>query len=434
MSEIARHQLFITPVHGTWPRGLFPRIARFKQRVRELTWRQRRDPPPPLWFEEGSPFLARLSTELGDIPHKIVPLLWSGENSIFKRDKTAHALAEHLSAEHTEHPQATQLVIAHSHGGNIALRALHDLHLRDASRSYGAESANPLVVTLATPFVEVHHADFGLKPAFVRIAVLIAIITLLHLSVAMPAWERLHLAEAFFSSHGLFTLTIYVVLFSLLYFFIFGVIARYLFPGSSSATARQNQVEALKDATRLGEIVSGQAQRVFIVRAIDDEASLVLALGTIVNYVTTRFIIYIYWIGIFFPIPLVVILSFFFHQWVENAAKVACCAFILILFGLLSVARTAHGRELALSPMECQINTQSAPDAVGLSKVVTLVRRSYVKSLRHGIYDHEDCAKTISDWVRSQVCAPPVRDETSVVPGARRARSGVSDADHGRPS
>jgi hypothetical protein len=59
--------------------------------------------------------------------------------------------------------------------------------------------------------------------------------------------------------------------------------------------------------------------------------------------------------------------------------------------------------------MECQINTHSTPDAIGLSKIVTLVRRTFVKSLRHGIYDDEDCAKLISDWLRSQFCALPVR-------------------------
>jgi hypothetical protein len=40
-----------------------------------------------------------------------------------------------------------------------------------------------------------------------------------------------------------------------------------------------------------------------------------------------------------------------------------------------------------------------------------LVRRTYVKSLRHGIYEHEDCAKAISDWVRSHVRHPPVEWE-----------------------
>jgi hypothetical protein len=152
MSEV-RHHLLITLVHGTWPRGLFPRIFLFKQRVRGLM-RRKRPGAPPFWFEEGSPFLARLTTELRDISHKMKPLLWSGENSIFERDKTAHVLAEHLSAEHAENRQATQLVIAHSHGGDIALRALHDSQKRNASQVDGADNANPLVVTLGTPLLK----------------------------------------------------------------------------------------------------------------------------------------------------------------------------------------------------------------------------------------------------------------------------------------
>jgi len=49
------------------------------------------------------------------------------------------------------------------------------------------------------------------------------------------------------------------------------------------------------------------------------------------------------------------------------------------------------------------MNTQSAPDAIRLSGVITLVSHKYVKSLRHGIYEHDNCAKAISDWVRSQL-------------------------------
>jgi len=110
MPEVARHHLLITLVHGTWGRGFFPRHRR-RDRL-------------PLWFEESSPFLARLSAELGDVPHKIKPVLWSGANSIFERDKTAHVLAEYLSAENAEHPQASQLIIAHSHGSAISHSAL----------------------------------------------------------------------------------------------------------------------------------------------------------------------------------------------------------------------------------------------------------------------------------------------------------------------
>ena len=135
-----------------------------------------------------------------------------------------------------------------------------------------------------------------------------------------------------------------------------------------------------------------------VIRAIDDEASLVMALGTIVNYATTKSI---------------VIASFIFSLWfllaifktekssLPDVALIVAgwIVFTILLFGILMVSRSVHGRELAVSPMECQINTQSTPDGAG-TKIITLVRRTYVKSLRHGIYDHEDCAKTISDWVR----------------------------------
>jgi len=133
MLEIARRQLLITLVHGTWPRGLFPRLFLFKQWVRGLMGRRQPSEPPPFWFAEDSAFLARLSDELRDVPHKITLLPWTGKNSIDARDEAAHRLATHLLAEHAEHPQATQLIIAHSHGGNIALRALHHLGRHDAS-------------------------------------------------------------------------------------------------------------------------------------------------------------------------------------------------------------------------------------------------------------------------------------------------------------
>ena len=98
-----------------------------------------------------------------------------------------------------------------------------------------------------------------------------------------------------------------------------------------------------------------------------------------------------------------------FPYWAYAALLAGFIVFTPTLLAALMVSRSVHGRELAVSPMECQINTQSTPDAKGLSEIITLVRRNYVKSLRHGIYDHEDCDKAISDWVRSQLCALPAR-------------------------
>ena len=237
------------------------------------------DTDPPLWFQDGSHFLSRLSTELHDIPHKIKPLPWTGENSIFVRDEAAHVLAENLSAEHTEQPQATQLVIAHSHGGNIALRALHHLQKREATQLCEEERANPFIVTLATPFVEVHQADFGRRPIYVRWAILVAIYYLLALVARFILHRPLHLLIMCILAY---------------YFLLLRFSLRWGRRWISRGTARQEQVNALKDATQLGELVSVSAKRLLVIRAIDDEASLALAFGTIFSHVTARFITYVY--------------------------------------------------------------------------------------------------------------------------------------------
>jgi hypothetical protein len=194
MSEV-QHQLLITLVHGTWGRGFFPRRQKVAGSQECGTTSNDKEPlrpqnRRPLWFEDGSPFLARLNTELNDISHKSEPLLWSGKNAIFERDKTAHVLAEYISTEHLEHPMATQLIIAHSHGGNIALRTLQHLQGLDASKLDGVDRASPLVVTLATPFIEIHKAELGLRPLYVRIA-LVLLITLLALALFLTVGDQI---------------------------------------------------------------------------------------------------------------------------------------------------------------------------------------------------------------------------------------------------
>jgi hypothetical protein len=224
-----------------------------------------------LWFEKST-FLERLRRELQDVPHKITPLRWSGANSIVERDKAARNLAEYLSAEHAAHPNATQLIIAHSHGGNIALRALHHLQMRDVS--YSADGANPFVVTLAAPFIEIHQTNFGARPLVMRISLFFVIFAV---GFVFPRFLFPSLLHEYVSSVQT------IVLFSVLLMGWWWIFWR--------ANTRQTNLDTLKNVTRLGEI---SGERLFVIRAIDDEASLWMALGTIVNHSMANIIAYIF--------------------------------------------------------------------------------------------------------------------------------------------
>src|SRR5215831_12408390 len=135
----------------------------------------------------------------------------------------------------------------------------------------GGEKQTPLVVTLATPFVEVHHADFGARPFCIRVALLVSIMYLV-------AWLQ---PSSYLGPPGsAYDIIFAAVMVAISYFWVRWIIRR--------APAGRARVEALMDATRLGKIASAQAQRLLVIRAIDDEASLIMALGAIFNYVAAR--------------------------------------------------------------------------------------------------------------------------------------------------
>jgi hypothetical protein len=74
---------------------------------------------------------------------QFVPFLWSGANTIRARHEASLQLTAQLRADRERDPQVRQLVIAHSHGGNVALRAIDLL-------------GEPVpLATLATPFLSI---------------------------------------------------------------------------------------------------------------------------------------------------------------------------------------------------------------------------------------------------------------------------------------
>lgn len=130
-------------VHGTWGRGFDPE--------RNARRTDTGAPAEPRWFEVGSKFYAGLSSGLSGLltTTDLSAFLWSGANSIEERRGAAARLAKTLDESVAAAPETPHFIIAHSHGGNVALSAREVM------------SGNPLnvhIVTMATPFLSIYRA------------------------------------------------------------------------------------------------------------------------------------------------------------------------------------------------------------------------------------------------------------------------------------
>ena len=101
--------------------------------------------PNAAWTQPGSLLRDALSEHFGD-GMLVHPFNWTGANNIYARIDAADGLLAHIEEVRLAHPEARQVLIAHSHGGNIALQAVS--HLDDIAAVYG-------ICCLATPFLHV---------------------------------------------------------------------------------------------------------------------------------------------------------------------------------------------------------------------------------------------------------------------------------------
>jgi len=129
-------------VHGTWGRGFDPdKEARRKDG----------SPAEPRWFEAGSKFRFAPSSGLSGLVQAtdFSAFLWSGANSIEERRSAAARLAKTLDENvAAAAPEARHFIIAHSHGGNVAL---------DARQAMSGDALNVHIITMATPFLSIYH-------------------------------------------------------------------------------------------------------------------------------------------------------------------------------------------------------------------------------------------------------------------------------------
>ena len=380
------HSGMITLVHGTWPRGFFPKWLKI-MRLLGLS------KPKPLWFESESPFREKLEPSLKDasLDCEIRPFCWSGANSVFAREGAAQKLARVLKDD-LKPSNAMPIVIAHSHGGNVALRAMTHL---------GADASRVRIVTLATPFLRV----FVRKP--VRVPFLVCIPLLVAMGgILMPIfmifsaliWSATNEFTGSNSSHSPPDSWLFAAMAA---GFVAGVIVTprlsWFFINGWRGRARKIKRAATYD-TR-----SDCTPRMFVIRGVDDEASLFLAAGAIgsrlSHIILFSVIPWIYGAGT----ALVVVLGLLFidRRMVDSLLQVVfvVCALGALAFLLLpGLFKSAFGKELLIGTMRCDIAADSVPDTSQRVEAITLAPETGIP--RHEIYRHPRCVSEIVGWLR----------------------------------
>lgn len=365
-------KLNVLLVHGTWPRGMF-----------SLPSRKAR------WFEDGSAFQRLLISDLAKqgIEADVTHFPWSGKNSIFARESAAIELAGKLGHDQSEGTH--QLMVAHSHGGNMVARALYHL---------AADARQPLLVTLGTPFMEIlpHDRPDRMESALQIISVLPAAIALFVIKAFLPpltgfvevaallAIALFLLGGSYFLSHLLFGSN---EGFSLTY-------------KLGRRSAIPSKVERLAEATRL-EALTKLGRRLLVLRAVDDEAGMALAAGAIGNKMTSGLVLLTdrHAKTLFFAACIAAAVGFVAKSLlvVVAASVVGLMPFAgFVLLVLAGVFRSCFGIELLFGTAFCEINSQSFPDGSG-GAAITL--KAPGQTLRHSLTEDVTCPLTIAMWV-----------------------------------
>lgn len=82
------------------------------------TWARRTN-----WIRHRSSLCKRLHKELPGL--QLCRSVWTGRNSIHARNRAAMRLLERLNRQSRQWPSAQHFIVAHSHGGNVAMYALN---------------------------------------------------------------------------------------------------------------------------------------------------------------------------------------------------------------------------------------------------------------------------------------------------------------------
>lgn len=390
----------IITVHGTWGRGIFPSDDLYS----------------PRWFDIESQFCREIRLALQDqgISPFFRPFLWSGANSIFERDQAAHQLGAVIRDEQRQSHTDFIVLICHSHGGNVALRALELTNI---------DPKSVLVVTLSTPFLIINKRK---SESFLLLCFFLIC------------------ANAIFLLNTLKVIPIigYMLCVALSSILCFRVIL-----GLSRDGFMCRRAQRIAEASRYGNI-GDHLTRMLVIRGVDDEASYALHFGGMFARLSYFFVAE--WVpAMFFRFLILFSIGWFLSDW-PNVTQLYF-TYILAIYGLGAVLlagifKSFLGRELWIGCAGCEVAVDSSPDAKGNLDVVTLVNAAEYKiypfniggllqrflnqiksikkiipvvgGLRHSIYEDNRSMKVISDWIGANstlpaskhVSTPPGRD------------------------
>lgn len=401
-------------MHGTWGRGFF--VPRSKSSGK---------PEPsgshgePHWFEKGSQFQNKLLAELVRQGYQVEfdYFLWSGDNSFLQREQAAKELEKLLRSQSERFPGSKKVVIAHSHGGNVLLRAVDML---------GNKGDAYHLITLATPFVQIEKgnvspfsylaAKFALGAVTVAIGsvgMIVGAISLMGVFVE-PSIKKVAVA----------ILSILLAVLAMKTSRKTNMFAQWFTGQSAEKDGLSRDILKLCSASSLPARLSRQP--LLVLRGVDDEAALTLAAGSIGARLSRLILavldnlVAVSLLGVVFVvIPAIVITGVLSDIVGEKWSLVDWLFYsllgsggmILVGFPLLITAiafisnlfKSVFGRELLHGGISLDVISNSTPDFIGNVDAITLPSPKHGNGgMRHSLHAHPHVEKTIALWLSAK--------------------------------
>lgn len=330
------------------------------------------------WVRDDSNLADRLRSEFPNSLITNVP--WSGRNRFKARAQSAVDLQERVHKLRVECPHARITVIAHSHGGTLALHALSDASLSEQISA---------IICLSSPFLWV-------RPRWSRFqyVLLNQILTLtVCIPMAIVLFQSLH--HAGISKSGMWATKLGIILVVALIW-------------SQSMWLIEKRIRKLSDESTINP---GLGSKTLILRTTADEAGFILSVASFLSWLTSypfRVISRVLDRAFHKPFDRVPTVLSWFGGLVSLILGWFCLIFVgwleVILFLPVAILNLAYGPELLFASLFAEVTAESTPpgkwevrcfepDELGITDT----------TLRHSeLYQNDDVISEIFRWLHQR--------------------------------